>query len=91
MPARPATLTRRLERRKEMAREEVLLPMVGKIMSVEVAAGDSVEEDQQLGSFESMKMEMPVFSPYAGTVVEVKVQKGDVAEADQVFCVIETD
>lgn len=74
-----------------MAKESVLLPMVGKIMSVDVAAGDSVDEDQQVGTFESMKMEMPIFTPYAGTVVEVKVNKGDVAEADSVFCVVETD
>ncbi len=74
-----------------MGKESVLLPMVGKIMSVDVAAGDSIEEDQQVGTFESMKMEMPVFSTVAGTVVEVSVAKGDVAEADQVFCVVETD
>ncbi len=74
-----------------MGKESVLLPMVGKIVSVDVATGDVVEEDQQIGTFESMKMEMPVFSPYAGTVVEVTVSKGDVAEADQVFCVVETD
>ncbi len=74
-----------------MGKESVLLPMVGKIMSVDVAAGDSIEEDQQVGTFEAMKMEMPVFSTVAGTVVEVSVAKGDVAEADQVFCVVETD
>lgn len=74
-----------------MGKESVLLPMVGKIMSVDVAAGDVIEEDQQVGTFESMKMEMPVFSPFSGTVVEVNLSKGDVAEADQVFCVVETD
>jgi biotin carboxyl carrier protein len=74
-----------------MAKESVLLPMVGKIMSVDVAVGDTVEEDQQVGTFESMKMEMPIFTPYSGTIAEVSVNKGDVAEADQVFCIIETD
>jgi len=73
-----------------MAREEVLLPMVGKIMSVDVKVGDAVQEEQQLGSFESMKMEMPLFAPVAGKVVQVAVAKGDVAEADQLFCTIET-
>ena len=74
-----------------MAKESVLLPMVGKIMSVTVKAGDAVDADQQVGTFESMKMEMPVFAPFGGTVVEVMVKEGDVAEADQVFCVVETD
>lgn len=74
-----------------MARENVLLPMVGKIMSVTVETGDVVAADQQVGTFESMKMEMPVFAPFGGKVVEVAMKKGDVAEADQVFCIIETD
>jgi len=76
-------------REGKMARENVLLPMVGKILSVTVKPGDTVEADQQVGTFESMKMEMPVFSPVAGTVVEVNVKDGDVAEADQIFCVVE--
>lgn len=74
-----------------MAKVEVLLPMVGKIMSVEVGVGDEVEEDQQVGTFESMKMEMPIFSTGEGKVTEVCLKKGDVAEAEQVFCVIESD
>jgi len=74
-----------------MATEKVLLPMVGKILSVKVKDGDRVEMDQELGTFESMKMEMPIFSPAEGQVVAVKLKVGDVAEADQEFCVIQAD
>lgn len=74
-----------------MAKENVVLPMVGKIMSVQVKVGDLVKADEQVGTFESMKMEMPLFAPAAGKVVEVKAKVGDVVDADQVFCVIETE
>jgi len=72
-----------------MAKETVVIPMVGKIMSVDVKQGESVGADQQLGTFESMKMEMPIFSSMAGKVTEVKVAVGDTVDAEQVFCVIE--
>jgi len=73
-----------------MAKEKVLLPMVGKVMSVQVKVGDSVSADDQVGTFESMKMEMPLFATASGKVVEVKASVGAVLDADQEFCVIET-
>jgi biotin carboxyl carrier protein len=72
-----------------MAKETVVVPMVGKILSVDVKQGDTVGADQQLGSFESMKMEMPIFSSMAGKVTEVKVKVGDTVDSEQVFCTIE--
>ena len=68
-----------------MAEEKVTFPMVGKVIEVHVAAGDTVEEDQPLATFESMKIEMPLAAPCGGTVKEVKVKAGDVIEADQEF------
>ncbi len=72
-----------------MACEQVTVPMVGKILSVDVKVGDAVSADQQLGTFESMKMEMPIFAPLAGTVASVGVSVGDAVEADQLFCEID--
>lgn len=72
-----------------MAREQVQIPMVGKILSVDVKVGDRVEADDQLGAFESMKMEMPLFAPIAGEVVSVKATVGQTMEAEAVFCEIE--
>ena len=74
-----------------MAREQVTVPMVGKILSVDVKVGDGVSADQQLGTFESMKMEMPVFAPLAGTVASVGVSVGDAVEAEHVFCEIDAN
>ena len=51
-----------------MAEEKVTFPMVGKVIEVHVAAGDAVEEDQPLATFESMKIEMPLAAPCGGTV-----------------------
>lgn len=72
-----------------MAIEKVLMPMVGKVLSVDVKVGDAVDADQQLGTFESMKMEMPLFAPAAGKIVDVQAKVGDVIDTDGPFCDIE--
>lgn len=72
-----------------MAIEKIVFPMVGKVVSVDVKVGDTVQEDDTLGTFESMKIEMPLAAPCSGTVREVKVAVGDVVEADDVFGTIE--
>jgi biotin carboxyl carrier protein len=72
-----------------MSNEVVELPMVGKIISIDVKVGEEVEEGQQLGIFESMKMEMPLVAPVAGKVLEVHAEVGQVVEAEQPFCTIE--
>jgi acetyl-CoA carboxylase biotin carboxyl carrier protein len=68
---------------------DVIVPMVGKIVSVTVKVGDKVKEDDQVAVLEAMKMEMPVVSPVTGTVKEVKVAPGQEVEAEAVIAVIE--
>ncbi len=72
-----------------MALEQVLLPMVGKILKVNINVGDSVNEDDTIMTFESMKLEMPLMANIKGVVKEIKVQAGQTVEADQVVAVIE--
>jgi acetyl-CoA carboxylase biotin carboxyl carrier protein len=67
----------------------VTVPMVGKIVSVTVKAGDRIEENDQVAVLEAMKMEMPVVSPVTGTVKEVCVKPGQEVEAEAVIAVIE--
>jgi len=67
----------------------VTVPMVGKIVSVSVKAGDKVQEDDQVAVLEAMKMEMPVVSPVTGTVKEVCVAAGQEVEAEAVVAVID--
>jgi acetyl-CoA carboxylase biotin carboxyl carrier protein len=68
---------------------EVTVPMVGKIIGVNVKVGDAVNEDDQIATLEAMKMEMPIVSPVTGTVKEVKVSAGQEVEADTVLAIIE--
>ena len=66
--------------------DSVLMPMVGKIVKIDVKEGDTVEAGQQLGIFESMKMEMPLVATSAGVVMNVKAEVGQVVEADAPIC-----
>jgi biotin carboxyl carrier protein len=58
---------------------------------VGVRAGDKVEEDGELCSLQSMKMQNPILSPVDGTIVEVKVEEGQTVETGYVMFVIEED
>lgn len=69
--------------------DNVLMPMVGKIVKIDVKEGDTVGAGQELATFESMKMEMPLVAVAAGVVKNIKVEVGQVVEADAVFCDIE--
>lgn len=73
-----------------MAKEVVEVPMTGKIISVEVKVGDTVNEDDLLCVLESMKMENPILAPMKGKVVEVGVTAGQSVNAGQTVAVIET-
>jgi acetyl-CoA carboxylase biotin carboxyl carrier protein len=68
---------------------EVTVPMVGKIVSVNVKVGDKVDEDDQIATLEAMKMEMPIVAPVSGVIKDVKVAAGQEVEADAVLAVIE--
>ena len=57
----------------------------GKVISIEVSPGDTVEEEDPILILESMKMEIPVGSPVDGTVKEILVALEDtIAEGDEV-------
>lgn len=58
-------------------------PLAGKVVSVEVKAGQQVNAGDQLVVLEAMKMNTYVTAPAAGTVAEVLVKPGDAAEEGQ--------
>lgn len=68
---------------------EVKVPMVGKIISVQVKVGDQVNENDQIATLEAMKMEMPVVAPVSGVVKEIKVEAGQEIDAETVIAIIE--
>jgi len=70
-------------------RQEVSVPMPGKVIAVLVGEGDRVDKGQGLVIVEAMKMENEVRSPIAGAVKEVRVKPGDALEAGTVLVVVE--
>ena len=55
---------------------DILSPMPGKIIAVEVAAGDVVTKGQKLLTLEAMKMEHSLTAPFDGTVAELNAVAG---------------
>lgn len=72
-----------------MAQHEVVFPMPGKVVSVDVSVGDQVADGDTIAVFEAMKIEMPLAATASGKVIEIKATADDMAEAEQVFCIIE--
>ena len=70
--------------------EEILAPLAGKIIQLNLEVGQTVEEDEEVLVIEAMKMETPVFAPCSGKVTEVKVKQGDAVEEDDVLAVLDT-
>lgn len=61
--------------------ERVTADMPGKIVKVEVAAGEAVVAGQPVVIVEAMKMENPIGSPIDGVVTEIAVREGDTVES----------
>ena len=68
---------------------EITAPLSGKILEINIKAGDSVEEDDEAFIIEALKMETSVYVPCDGTVKEVKVSANDEVEEDDVLAIIE--
>jgi len=68
---------------------QVLAPMPGRVVKVNVRPGDIVAAGAPLLGIEAMKMENELAAPIAGRVAKVAVQVGATVEADQELVVIE--
>jgi len=68
---------------------EITAPLSGKILTININAGDTVEEDDEAFVIEALKMETSVYVPCDGTVKEVKVSAEDEVEEDDVLAIIE--
>jgi acetyl-CoA/propionyl-CoA carboxylase biotin carboxyl carrier protein len=56
---------------------DVVSPMPGTVLRVDVGEGDAVVLGQQLGVVEAMKMELALHAPYDGVVAHVGAAAGD--------------
>jgi pyruvate carboxylase len=68
--------------RKATERNEIGSPLMGRLASVLVKAGDEVEADTPLFVVEAMKMETTIAAPFAGSVVKVCLEPGDLVGQD---------
>ena len=69
--------------------QEILAPLAGKIVKIEMQLGAKIEEDEEAFIIEAMKMETPIYAPFAGTVKEIAIKEGDKVEEGQLLAVIE--
>jgi 3-methylcrotonyl-CoA carboxylase alpha subunit len=67
----------------------ILSPMPGKVISVEVAQGQSVAKGQKLLTLEAMKMEHTLTAPFDGTVAQLTVAAGDQVQVEALLVRIE--
>jgi len=63
--------------RKATARNEIGSPLMGKLATVLVTAGETVEKDTPVFVIEAMKMETTITAPYEGTIKAVHLQAGE--------------
>ncbi|MBB3860379.1 3-methylcrotonyl-CoA carboxylase alpha subunit [Novosphingobium hassiacum] len=63
----------------------ILSPMPGKVISVDVAAGQTVTKGQKLLVLEAMKMEHALVAPFDGIVAELNVEAGAQVQVEAVL------
>jgi biotin carboxyl carrier protein len=68
---------------------EIVAPMPGKVVRVQIEAGGSVEKGTGVVVVEAMKMQNEMKSPREGVVVSINVKAGDTVNAGDVLAVIE--
>jgi 3-methylcrotonyl-CoA carboxylase alpha subunit len=63
--------------------------MPGKVIAVEVAAGDKVTKGQKLLTLEAMKMEHSLTAPFDGVVAELNAAPGAQVQVEALLVRIE--
>lgn len=69
----------------------ILSPMPGKVIAVEVAAGDRVTRGQKLLTLEAMKMEHSLTAPFDGVVAELNATAGAQVQVEALLVKIEKE
>jgi 3-methylcrotonyl-CoA carboxylase alpha subunit len=67
----------------------ILSPMPGRIIAVDVAAGDTVTKGQKLLTLEAMKMEHSLTAPFDGVVAELNATPGAQVQVEALLARIE--
>jgi len=64
---------------------EVVSPLAGKLVSIDVKLGDAVIEGAQVATIEAMKMNTYIYAPKAGKVSAINIIPGDGVEEGTVI------
>lgn len=67
----------------------ILSPMPGRIIAIEISAGEHVTKGQKLLTLEAMKMEHSLIAPFDGTVTELNAETGSQVSEGAVLARIE--
>ncbi|ANY21278.1 Acetyl-/propionyl-coenzyme A carboxylase alpha chain [Tsuneonella dongtanensis] len=68
---------------------DIIAPMPGKVIAVDVAEGDTVTAGQRLMVLEAMKMEHALTAPFDGTVAELSVGEGSQVQVEALLARVE--
>ena len=68
---------------------DILSPMPGRIIAVEVAAGQAVTKGQKLLTLEAMKMEHSLTAPFDGVVAELNAEAGAQVQVEALLARVE--
>ncbi|WP_288486507.1 acetyl/propionyl/methylcrotonyl-CoA carboxylase subunit alpha [uncultured Novosphingobium sp.] len=69
----------------------IVSPMPGKVIAVDVEAGQTVTAGQKLLTLEAMKMEHTLTAPFAGIVAELNVTAGQQVQVEALLARIEAE
>ena len=73
---------------KAVVGNKVVAPLPGRVISLKVKEGDTVNAGDEVAVLEAMKMENSITSDYSGTVLQVAVAEGDNVATDAVLMII---
>jgi len=74
---------------QEITDDDIIAPMSGAIIAVEVAPGDTVKEGQDLVVMTAMKMEYRLKAPKDGVIKSVKCKLDDLVDIDDLLVSME--
>ena len=69
--------------------KEIKSHLTGTVWKIEVALGESVEEDEDYIILESMKMEMPISAESNCVIKDILVTEGEAVEEGQVLLIVD--
>ncbi|WP_022666701.1 acetyl-CoA carboxylase biotin carboxyl carrier protein subunit [Desulfospira joergensenii] len=69
--------------------EEITAPVPGKIVRLDIEAGTTLEEGDEILVIETMKMETPVYAPCSGKVKALNAKAGDEVDEGDLIATVE--